>query len=502
MADHKGKVPVSLSASSSSLSLSPKTTPIEAEVWLIAEARAQEILCAVQPNYLAERSRNKIISNLQTLLWERLGIEVYLFGSMPLKTYLPDGDIDLTVLTHHASEEDCARAVCCVLEAEMGNSDLQVTGVQYVQAKVKVIKCSIRDVAFDISFNQLAGLGALCFLEQVDKAFGRDHLFKKSIILVKAWCFYESRILGANSGLISTYALAILVLNIVNMSYSSLSGPLAVLYKFINYYGSFDWKNYCVTVTGPVPISSLPDITETGNHEVFLDEKFFRECMELYSGETGVVEASRKYFPVKYYNILDPLKHSNNLGRSVTKGNMVRLRNCFMLGVQKLRDVLTLPGENVGWKLEKFFNVSLERNGKGQRQDVEEPVVAFGTGVADYSQLKGDFDRYRNNLIYGKWFHGESLHNWLPPSLDTTSWANISFYMSRVRNGFNGRNQEGPTSMPNIKQSPNNRRSNGTGTYIPGMSKQSNTAGCSSSKPSTVKSLPSASETQESKKNP
>jgi len=148
---------------------------------------------------------------------------------------------------------------------------------------------------------------------------------------------------------------------------------------------------------------------------------------------------------------------------------MVRLRNCFMLGVQKLRDVLTLPGENVGWKLEKFFNVSLERNGKGQRQDVEEPVVAFGTGAADYSQLKGDFDRYRNNLIYGKWFHGESLHNWLPPSLDTTSWANISFYMSRVRNGFNGRNQEGPTSMPNIKQSPNNRRSNGTGTYIPGM---------------------------------
>lgn len=56
---------------------------------------------------------------------------------------------------------------------------------------------------------------------------------------------------------------------------------------------------------------------------MFLDEKFFRECMELYSGETGVVEASRKYFPVKYYNILDPLKHSNNLGRSVTKGTIL-----------------------------------------------------------------------------------------------------------------------------------------------------------------------------------
>lgn len=114
---------------------------------------------------------------------------------------------------------------------------------------------------------------------------GRDHLFKRSIILIKAWCYYESRILGANTGLISTYALAVLVLHIINISYSSLSGPLAVsifksqlswalltrltddtyhqqvLFKFLDYYASFDWDNYCITVNGPVPISSLPDIT-------------------------------------------------------------------------------------------------------------------------------------------------------------------------------------------------------------------------------------------------
>jgi hypothetical protein len=66
------------------------------------------------------------------------------------------------------------------------------------------------------------------FVLQVDREIGRDHLFKKSIILVKAWCFYESRLLGAHHGLISTYALETLVLYIFHVFPSSLRGPLKV----------------------------------------------------------------------------------------------------------------------------------------------------------------------------------------------------------------------------------------------------------------------------------
>lgn len=63
---------------------------------------------------------------------------------------------------------------------------------------------------------------------QVDHIVGKDHLFKRSIILIKAWCYYESRILGAHHGLISTYALETLVLYIFHLFHSSLDGPLAV----------------------------------------------------------------------------------------------------------------------------------------------------------------------------------------------------------------------------------------------------------------------------------
>ena len=66
----------------------------------------------------------------------------------------------------------------------------------------------------------------------MDRFIQKDHLFKRSILLVKAWCYYESRILGAHHGLISTYALETLVLYIFNVFHSNLRGPLEVKQAF------------------------------------------------------------------------------------------------------------------------------------------------------------------------------------------------------------------------------------------------------------------------------
>lgn len=64
--------PMSLS---SSLSL-PATVSIEKELWMLAEERAQEILCTIQPVFVSDRTRNEIIKHVQTLVKDRFGIEV------------------------------------------------------------------------------------------------------------------------------------------------------------------------------------------------------------------------------------------------------------------------------------------------------------------------------------------------------------------------------------------------------------------------------------------
>lgn len=45
---------------------------------------------------------------------------------------------------------------------------------------------------------------------------------------VKAWCYYESRLLGAPHGLLSTYALETMVLYIFNFYHNSLQTPCQV----------------------------------------------------------------------------------------------------------------------------------------------------------------------------------------------------------------------------------------------------------------------------------
>ena len=44
---------------------------------------------------------------------------------------------------------------------------------------------------------------------------------------------------------------------------ASVSLAFQVLYRFLEFFSKFDWDNFCVSLWGPVPISSLPDVTGT-----------------------------------------------------------------------------------------------------------------------------------------------------------------------------------------------------------------------------------------------
>ncbi|KAK6927186.1 hypothetical protein RJ641_008905 [Dillenia turbinata] len=366
---------LSTSPSSSSLSSSsppswslPDPSLIDDEAWSIAEHPIQDLLSQIQPTRVSQRKRNQVIHYVQTLIRRCLGFEVFPYGSVPLKTYLPDGDIDLTALSNPNVEDSLASQVLNVLKGEEWNeaAAYEVKDVQFISAEVKLVKCLVQNVVVDISFNQLGGLCTLCFLEQVDGLVGKDHLFKRSIILIKAWCYYESRILGAHHGLISTYALETLVLYVFHLFHSSLNGPLSVLYRFLYYFSKFDWENNCIRLSGPVRKSSLPNIMAempiNDGHDMLLQEEFLRNCF-LFSVPPKGHEANTRTFPLKHLNIVDPLRENNNLGRSVNRGNFFRIRSALKFGARKLGWILSLPRERIDDELKKFFANTLERHG-------------------------------------------------------------------------------------------------------------------------------------------
>lgn len=67
---------------------------------------------------------------------------MFTFGSVPLKTYLPDGDIDLSAFSNNGDLKDTwANHVRDMLkgEEENENAEFRVKEVQYIQAEVHPI---------------------------------------------------------------------------------------------------------------------------------------------------------------------------------------------------------------------------------------------------------------------------------------------------------------------------------------------------------------------------
>ncbi|XP_041001969.1 uncharacterized protein LOC121247639 isoform X4 [Juglans microcarpa x Juglans regia] len=349
---------------------------LDSDRWLKAEERTAELIACIQPNPPSEERRNAVADYVQRLIMTCFPCQVFTFGSVPLKTYLPDGDIDLTTFSKNQNmKETWAHLVRDILENEEKNenAEFHVKEVQYIQAEVKIIKCLVENIVVDISFDQLGGLCTLCFLEEVDHLINQNHLFKRSIILIKAWCYYESRILGAHHGLISTYALETLVLYIFHVFNNSFAGPLEVLYRFLEFFSKFDWDNFCVSLWGPVPISSLPDVTaeppRNDGGELLLSKLFLDACSSVYAVFPGGQENQGQPFLSKHFNVIDPLRVNNNLGRSVSKGNFFRIRSAFTFGAKRLARLLDCPKDDLLFEVNQFFLNTWERHGSGHRPD-------------------------------------------------------------------------------------------------------------------------------------
>ena len=134
---------------------------------------------------------------------------------------------------------------------------------------------------------------------------------------------------------------------------------MQVLYRFLEFFSNFDWDNFCVSLWGPVPISSLPDVTgnllqncclvlyhlihhkllanflglmfsywkyftakppRQDSEELLLSKLFLDYCSAVYAVFPGGQENQGQPFIPKHFNVIDPLRVNNNLGRSVSKG--------------------------------------------------------------------------------------------------------------------------------------------------------------------------------------
>jgi len=389
--------------------------PRDLERRAVLDSNVHQLLVAIQPNAASELRRLSIARHVIDFIracFPEFPTEAFVFGSVPLKTYLPDGDIDISLFCPQDSEylkEVWATRLLRALETEAATSTdplFRVRDAQLIQAEVKLVKFSIADVIVDISFDTLGGLCTAAFLESVDRALGRNHLFKQSVLLIKAWCYYEARLLGAHHGLFSSYALETMVLYILlhhhhhhhhqhHHQQQNSPSPLDLLQTFLRTFADFPWEYFALSLQGPIPLHTLPDnpYIDTSlmpTESPLLDQAFLEEALLKYGVNTEAAHRAAcalhktrqeshsntgssskggrekgegkqsSVLPIpmvlKYINIMDPLLPSNNLGRSVSRTSFARIRRAFALGADQLQAILNQRDPNMArLALSNFF---------------------------------------------------------------------------------------------------------------------------------------------------
>ncbi|CAN0301735.1 unnamed protein product, partial [Hapterophycus canaliculatus] len=137
----------------------------------------------------------------------------------------------------------------------------RLSNVNFINmGRLQRIKCVVdNQVAVDIGANQVGDIATVALLEETDQLLGKNHLFKRSLLLIKSWWVYESRAYTGSNMLsrITEAALATMVLAVVNQHHARLHTPLQVMALFFQMHSHFDWSRYCWSIEGPRRLDTL-----------------------------------------------------------------------------------------------------------------------------------------------------------------------------------------------------------------------------------------------------
>eukprot|EP01080_Neovahlkampfia_damariscottae_P004802 gene4802-8388_t len=325
-----------------------------------------QLLERIHPSKSSQKRRLDIFEKIENI-FKKHEIKCYLFGSVGLKTYLPDGDIDIALDLGDKNPS----IVCKILEQEMKEHNIEE--ITFINAEVKLVKCKFEGMSIDMTINQIGGVITLQFLNEVDKIFGHDHLLKKCLILLKAWSYYEAHILGGHIGMLSTYSITTMLINIMNFKDIINLNPIEILNYFFEYYRNFDFSK-------PIQI-------ETTNESIITDE---------FLNKWRLISEDAPFFKQKYLNIIDPLRPKNNIGKSVSNFHFHRIKQTFKKGNEDLNNILN--EKDISNLLSHFFKNTWEQY-KGDYHLYTSKITSPRELIHLESDLK--FSKIKSNQVTG-----------------------------------------------------------------------------------------------------
>ena len=202
------------------------------------------------------------------------------YGSFPMKAYLKNADIDITIFLQSKEEKniimelpiDLINSMIILIKEEFEQYNKKsafelFSEIKIIMADIRLLKCKIGNISLDISVNNFSGIYKVVLIDYIEKQFKNEfdklnlfndtlfnenkiQIFRRTLILIKSWCFFEGNLMGSNIGLMASYALEILVIYVFNLYYNDIFNEFDGFEKFFEVMDKFDWEKSVISLFG------------------------------------------------------------------------------------------------------------------------------------------------------------------------------------------------------------------------------------------------------------
>ena len=250
----------------------------------IEELYVDFILDLTGPSQLLEEVRETNFTIVKNIIFNVLNKNfpahnayILPYGSYPMKSYLKNADIDITIFLQSKEEEksivkDLISNMILLIKEEFEITNKKssfelFSEIKVINADIRLLKCKIKNISIDISVNNFSGIYKVVLIDYIEKQFKNEfnkknlfidnsfsdnkiQIFRRTLILIKSWCSFEGNLMGSNIGLMASYALEILVIYIFNIYYNSIYNEFDGFEKFFEFMDKFDWEKSIISLFG------------------------------------------------------------------------------------------------------------------------------------------------------------------------------------------------------------------------------------------------------------
>ena len=417
----------------------------------IEELYVDFILDIIGPNLEREMERNTNLNIVKDIIIKIFNnklpdYETFIFpyGSYPIKTYLKNADIDITIFFESKSEHkvlidlpiDLINKAIILIKEEFERYNKIISfelfsDIKIIMADIRLLKCKIGSISLDISINNFSGLYKIVLIDYIENQFksqfnknnlfagsnytdNKINIFRRTLLLIKGWCFYEGNLMGSNIGLMASYTLEILVIYIFNLHYEYIYNEFDGFEKFFEIMEKIDWEKNIISIFGIFSNLSFQKKLSIFNTSIHnkkdykdINEPFwyFNKDKNMYNKKDKEInsylyndtecepllkinELKKLITPInksinniylkkegkiinstnfdKLMNILDPLNNYNNLGKSISYHSNSKMKKVITYMNQQFKNIHKIRKKGNPFlyinSLLNLFKVTLSKN--------------------------------------------------------------------------------------------------------------------------------------------